>query len=114
MVECTLEPRSTGLWLCKTTNKNGLVTFRGDGIFTWHEADQWYTLSWFDPMGVLPNIFRGNIERNILTLTSRGPQRYTRTFLDFTGEKRHQFRMEVSQDGKEWHTFTEGTYERKD
>jgi hypothetical protein len=90
LVKCTLEPRSTGLWLYKTTNKNGLMTFRGDGIFTWHEAEQCYTLSWFDPMGVLPDILRGSIEKNILTLTSRGPQGQTRTVFDFTGEKRYQ------------------------
>jgi hypothetical protein len=94
--------------------RNGLVTFRGHGIFTWHEAEQCYALYWFDSMGVPPNIFKGGFENNILTLTSMGAQGYTRSVFDFTQEKRYQFRMEVSPDGKQWHSFTDGTYERKD
>jgi hypothetical protein len=65
-------------------------------------------------MGVPPNIFTGGFENNILTLAYRSAREYTRSVFDFTQETRYQFRMEVWQDGKQWHSFTDGTYERKD
>jgi hypothetical protein len=94
--------------------RSGRVTFRGHGIFTWDEAEQCYALYWFDSMGVPPNIFKGSFENHILTLTTKDAQGHVRTVFDFTQERRYQFRMEVSQNGEQWHTFTEGTYERRD
>ena len=40
--------------------RNGVVTFTGHGVYTYDPKEDLYTLSWFDCMGVPPEIFKGN------------------------------------------------------
>jgi hypothetical protein len=93
--------------------RNGAVNFRGHGVFTWNEPEKCYILYWFDSMGFPPNIFKGNFENNVLTVTSTSPQGQTRAAFDFSVETSYKYRMDMSQDGKQWQTLVEGTYERK-
>ena len=90
--------------------RNGKVTFRGHGVMRWEAQLQCYEMHWFDSMGMPPNIFRGNFEDNVLTLTSKALQGHTRAIWDFRQDGRYTYRMEVSPDGSKWQTFIEGSY----
>jgi hypothetical protein len=90
--------------------QNGVVNFRGHGIFTWNGPEQCYVLYWFDSMGLPPNIFKGTFENNIMILTSTSPQGHTRATFDFSQDRRYTYRMDMSQDGTKWQTFVEGGY----
>ncbi|MBI4549087.1 MAG: DUF1579 family protein [Ignavibacteriae bacterium] len=93
--------------------RNGVINFCGHGVFGWNAAQQCYTLHWFDSMGMPPNEFRGSFKNDVLTMTSQDPQGHSRATFDFSKENQYSFRMEVSQDGKQWHTFMEGKYSQK-
>lgn len=92
--------------------RNGSVTFCGHGVFRWDEGEARYLLYWFDSMGMAPNLFRGGFEGNTLTLTSKTPQGHSKAVFEF-GQKRYEYRMQVSPDGESWYTFMEGTYKRQ-
>ena len=90
--------------------RGGAVTFRGHGIFSWSQEEQCYIMYWFDSMGMAPNVFRGNFQNGILTLTNKNSQGFSRAIWDLREGNRHTFRMEGSQDGTTWQTFMEGNY----
>jgi hypothetical protein len=94
--------------------RGGTVTFRGHGVFRWDPNQNTYMLYWFDSMGFPPNEFRGDFKDNILMMAYQGPQGHTRATFDLSQDRRYTFRMEVSQDGKQWVPFTEGLYTRQD
>ena len=90
--------------------RNGSINFRGHGIFCWDATQHCYVLYWFDSMGMPPNVFKGNFEDNILTLTSKEPNGLSRAVFDFSKEGEYKFLMEVSEDGTPWHPSIEGHY----
>ena len=94
--------------------RDGKNDFRGHGVFTWDENQQCYLLYWFDSMGLPPSIFRGTFADNVLTLTNKESQGYTRAVWSFADDSHYHYRMEVSPDGEHWQTFVEGNYVRKD
>ena len=94
--------------------RNGSINFQGHGVFSWDAKASCYVLHWFDSMGMPPNEFRGNFDGNTLNLTNEGPQGHSRTVFDFQKDGHYTFRMEVSQDGRQWQTFMEGHYSLKD
>jgi hypothetical protein len=93
--------------------RNGKITFRGHGVFSWDATQQCYTIHWFDTMGMPPNLFCGNFENNVFTLTNETPQGHSRLVFAFSGKDRYSYRMEMSQDGKQWQTFIEGNFTRE-
>ena len=90
--------------------RNGKITFRGHGVLRWEAQQQCYEMHWFDSMGMPPNVFRGSLEDNVLTMTHKAPQGHTRAIWDFRQDGKYEYRMELSQDGKQWQTFIEGYY----
>ena len=93
--------------------RNGAVTFRGHGVFSYDAMQQCYVLHWWDTMGMPVNEFKGTLEGNILTMTDKKPQGLNRAVFDLRQEGKYNFKMEVSQDGKQWQTFMEGNYLRE-
>jgi Protein of unknown function (DUF1579) len=93
--------------------RNGAVTFRGHGVFTWDSNQGSYVLHWFDSMGMPPNDFRGSFEGEVLSLTNKGPMGLSRCSFDLREPNAYRFRMEVSPDGKQWQTFMEGKYQKE-
>jgi hypothetical protein len=95
--------------------REGKVTYRGHGIFSWDTQQQNYTWYWVDSMGfVPPGPSRGEWKGDTLTLEHvplgdrRG--RYTHRFV---GPDTYTFSIENSADGgKTWHPFMEATYHR--
>lgn len=90
--------------------RDGKINFRGHGVLRWEAQQQCYEMYWFDSMGMSPNLFRGTFEDNVLTMTNKQAQGYTRAVWDFRQADQYQYRMEVSPDGNQWQTFIEGHY----
>ena len=93
--------------------RNGKVTYRGHGVFTWDQGEQCYYLHWFDSIGSPLNVFKGAFVDTLLTLVSTGPQGQVKATFDFRKVGSYAYRMDMSPDGSNWATFTEGVYERQ-
>jgi len=93
--------------------RGDVVGFRGHGVITYNGREQCYTMHWFDSMGMPPNFYKGNFEGDVLKLTNRFPQGFSRAAWQFGGEKEYSFRMEVSPDGEKWAPMIVGTYTRE-
>ena len=93
--------------------RNSAVSFRGHGVFSYDATQQCYLLHWWDTMGMPPNEFKGTIEGSILTMTDKKPQGLSRAVFDLRQEGKYNFKMEMSQDGRQWQTLMEGNYNRE-
>ena len=96
-----------------TQERGGKVTYRGHGVFGWDSTQKCYVMFWFDSMGgefTTPS--RGHWEGNTLRFESKNAMGHGRYIWEFESVDRHTFRMENSQDGKQWATFMEGKYSR--
>jgi len=93
--------------------RDGVVNFRGHGVFSYDANQQCYILHWWDSMGMPPNEFKGNLADNILTLTSKGMMGMNRATFDFRQDGKYTFTLDVSQDGKQWMAMMEGKYQRE-
>ena len=90
--------------------RDGKVSFQGHGVFSFDAEREIYSMHWFDSMGMPANEFRGKLEGDVLTLTNQTPQGQSRAVYDLSGKDAYKFKMDVSQDGKQWKTFMEGSY----
>lgn len=91
--------------------KDGQVTFRGHGIFTFNPEKQQNELVWCDSMGGVAQTFTGKFQGDVLTCTAPSPMGTTRCSFDVSGGG-YKFKMEMSQDGKQWMTMMEGKYKK--
>jgi hypothetical protein len=62
-------------------------------------------------MGV--NVFRGKLQGQTLTLTSKNPMGTHRLSYDFSENDALRSRMETSTDGKQWQPMFDGIYHRQ-
>ncbi len=93
--------------------RDGVVNFRGHGVFTWDARDERYVLHWWDSMGMPPNVFVGSFEGDVLTMTSESHGGHTRMRYEFVGDAEMTSRMEMSPDGEHWSVWMEGRYSRQ-
>jgi len=91
--------------------RDGKVTFRGHGIFTWNDAKKCNELVWTDSMGGTLQIFAGHWKGDVLEMLNEGPQGKTRCSFDVSGGG-YKFLMSMSQDGKTWAPMMEGKYKK--
>lgn len=89
------------------------VSYRGHGVFSWDMTSKSYTLHWWDSMGTPCQVFTGGFEGDTLILNSRNPMGHSRTTFQLGKPDGYSFKMEFSQDGKEFVPFMEGSYTRK-
>ena len=90
--------------------RNGAVSFRGHGVFTWDATLPRYVMHWWDSMGFPPNVFLGNFKGDVLTLTYESAQQHHRVIFDLSKANEYSFRMDIPGGGNDWKTFMEGTY----
>lgn len=90
----------------------GAVSFRGHGVFHYDAEKNAYVMTWFDSMGMPPSDYRGRYENGVMTLLNQGPQGHGRAIFDLSKENEYRFKMEVSQDGKQWFPFMDGHYKK--
>ncbi len=93
--------------------RDGKVTFSGHGVYGWDAREGRFTLHWFDSFGMGAELFTGDFEGDVLTLTSRGAMGWARNTSDYSEPGIVRRTMELSPDGENWQMFFEGTYRRK-
>jgi hypothetical protein len=97
-----------------TQHRNGQLSYEGHGVYGWDPAKRAFLMWWFDSIGSIPpGPARGVWEGNTLTFSSTSPMGHQRYVYTFEGHDRQRFRLEQSQDGKQWTLFMEGTYRRR-
>lgn len=94
--------------------RGGQVSFTGHCVMTYDANAKEYQMHWWDSMGTPVNVFRGQFEGHRLALHNKNPMGLSRCTLDLekAAAGRYSFKMEVSQDGKQWAPFMEGNYVR--
>lgn len=93
--------------------RNGKTSYRGHGVYGWDPQEKCYLMYWCDSMCPTLSTAKGKWEGNTLTFQSKNPMCHSRYIYEFEGDGRYTFRIQNSQDGKEWATFMEGRYSRK-
>ena len=96
--------------------RDGKVCYEGHGVYGWDAKEQCYTMHWFDSMSggnCSAPAAKGTWEGNTLTFQNQSEMGYGRYSYLFEGDGRYTFRMDQSQDGKQWVNFMEGKYTRK-
>ncbi len=93
--------------------RDGVVTFEGHGVYTYDPREQQYVLHWFDCMGMPPDVFRGKLAGNTLTLIAVNPMGHWRITYDLSEPGRMRSRMEMSHDGTNWKPLFDGSYTRE-
>lgn len=90
----------------------GIVNFRGHGIFTWDPISQLYVLHWFDSMEPGANVFQGSFDNKKLLMTNKSEQGYARASWEIISDKSYIYKLEASSDGNQWQAMVEGSYSR--
>lgn len=93
--------------------RDGVVTFTGHSVMTYDAKDACFTLHWFDCTGSPPEVFTGNFDGDVLTISHGGPGMHARLTRDLSRKNTMVSRMEMSPDGEKWRTLFDGSYERK-
>ena len=91
--------------------RDGKVSFRGHGVFTWNEHKKCNELVWTDSMGGMLQVFAGNWKGDVLEMSNEGPMGKTRCTFDVGGGG-YSFVMSGSQDGKNWQPLMEVKYKK--
>jgi hypothetical protein len=91
---------------------NGIVNFRGHGIFTWDPTLQLYVLYWFDSMEPAANILQGSFDNKKLAVSNKSQEGYTRASWEIISDNSYVYKLESSGDGNQWQAMVEGTYSR--
>jgi len=91
--------------------RGGAVTYRGHGVYGWDPNLACYTMNWFDSMGGgCATAARGTWAGNTLTFTQESPMGHGRYTYTFESPMRMLFRIDMSQDGKNWAPFMESVF----
>jgi hypothetical protein len=90
--------------------RGGEVTFRGHAVFTYEPQSGDYVMHWVDTMGTPPEMFRGKLTDNTLTLRTHNSMGHARLVYDVSAPRRFRSRMEISNDGENWMPFSDTVY----
>ena len=104
-----------GFWLLTdyVQTRDGKVSYRGHGAFTWDQQNNQYLMFWFDSMGMIARSpAKGRWDGNRLVFHQDGPMGQSRYTYEIQ-EGKYRFQIEHSQDGKSWSRFMDGAYTRK-
>lgn len=93
--------------------RDGKITFSGHGVFTYDPKEKLYTLTWFDCMGVPPEVFKGGFEGEVLRLSHGGPGMHARLTYDLSEPGCLSTSMEMAQDGVNWKKLFDARLMRK-
>lgn len=92
---------------------DGKQSYKGHGVYGWDPRQEKFTMHWFDVMGGDPGApALGTWQGNVLCFQlahHMGHSRYTYTF---ARDGAYSFKIEMSQDGKQWAPFIDGEYTR--
>ncbi len=90
--------------------RDGVVTFRGHGVYTYDPQTGLYSLYWVDSIGSHPELFTGNFEGKVLTLGHDRQPMQVRLVYDLSKPNLMASSMEMSQDGEKWQKLFDAEY----
>ena len=97
-----------------TQQRDGKVTYRGHGVIGYDPKREAYTMYWFDSMSYdTGGAALGRWESDTLTFEMKNPMGYSRYIYKLQGDGKYEFRMEMSQDGRNFQPWLESTWTRK-
>jgi hypothetical protein len=71
-------------------------------------------MTWFDTMsGGIGGTSKGKFDGKVLAFQSANPMGHSRYSYHFEGDGKYVFKIEVSEDGKQWMPMLEGKYARR-
>ena len=91
--------------------RGGKTNMRGHGVFSFDAAKNAVVLEWYDSFAGGPFPFTGSWKGDVLTLSGATGGGQGRCTFDVSGGG-YKFKMEASQDGKQWMEFMSGSYRK--
>jgi hypothetical protein len=103
---------------CVTTDyeqeRDGQVCYRGHGVYSYDPNAKEYHMTWFDTMsGGIGGVSKGRYDGKTLAFSQQNPMGHSRYSYTFPDDKRCNFKIEFSEDGKQWVPFIEGNYSKR-
>lgn len=93
--------------------RDGKVSYRGHGVFGYDTFQSKYTMHWYDVMGCDPGApGLGTWDGNTLMFQHSHKMGHGRFTYVIESPNAYAFKMEFSQDGKNWMPFMDGKYKR--
>ncbi len=95
--------------------RDGVVTYRGHGVYGWDDRAKKHTMHWFDSMGMDPGApALGDWKDDTLVFQHATRMGFTRYRYRWESRERFTFEIASSQDGETWTTFLDSVYTRID
>jgi len=91
--------------------RDGEITFTGHGVTTYDPKKDEYVMHWLDCMGSPPEVFTGNWDGDVLTL-SHGGRMHARAIYDMSTPGEMKSSMDMSQDGENWNRLFDAVYRK--
>jgi hypothetical protein len=92
--------------------RDGVVIFRGHGVWGYDAEAGVYRMHWFESTGTPPQVFEGKFDDKTLVMLDleSSPKVQLRYTVPYGGALNTEVLM--SEDGNDWKPFMEGTYQR--
>lgn len=94
--------------------RDGTVTFQGHGVFAHDPVKGKVVMHWFDSMGPTPNIYEGDFDGDVLTMTMQMSKGWSRSRFELGSADDYTFGMDASGDGTNWSPMMKGSYRREE
>lgn len=96
-----------------TQERDGVVTYKGLGVFGWHAHECRYLMHWSDNVSGVPSqLARGQWEGAVLRFQDRGHMGHVRYTYTFEDDGSYRFSLHNSRDGKNWSSLVDGHYHK--
>jgi len=93
--------------------RDGKTTYEGHGVYGFEPKETCWTMWWADGMCPTGGLAKGQWQGNTLSFQNQSPMGHSRYTYVIEGPERMTFRLESSQDGKNWTLFMEGKFRKK-
>jgi hypothetical protein len=90
---------------------DGVVVYKGHGVWSYNPRTDLYSLHWFDSASGLPEEFTGRFEGDRLLVGHAGHV-HTTLCNDLSDPDNLRTQMRMSTDGETWTTLMDGSYRR--
>ena len=92
--------------------RDGKISFRGHGVYSYDPVEGRYVVHWWDSMGMRVNVYHGQFDGDVFQTVSEQENGHSRITIELTEHGKARFLMEHSPDGREWSRCMESVYER--
>ena len=95
--------------------RDGAITFRGHGVYTWDALHKIYRMYWFDSVQPAPTLVpvTGVWTDTQLVFASKTDVAEHRYVYDFLDSNYYDFHIDLRRSGQDWRTYARGQYARQ-